>query len=232
MTTAPIQPPKLRMERRSTAEEAVADALRNAIRDRVLPPGQRLAQADLAAQLGVSRIPLWAALRRLAEEGLVRIEEHRGAWVAELTRPELMEIYELRIMLETRCIRHALEGLSDEDAARLVELSETKATGDFDPVEGLAIRRDFYDELYSHAGRPRMHKLIMQLRNNTQRYLLLWREHGHQATIDLREAIMTRNGELAAEMIEQHLEEARDDLLRILEREEALASEEEVLAPG
>lgn len=224
MTTTPVPTPKIHMERRSTAEEAVADALRNAIRDRILPPGQRLAQAELAAQLGVSRIPLWAALRRLEEEGLVRIEEHRGAWVAELSPAELTEIYELRIMLETRCIVYALEGLSDDDAARLIELSERKATGPFDPREGLAIRREFYDELYSHAGRPRMHRLIMQLRNNTQRYLLLWREHAHQATIDLREAITTRDGALAAEMIQQHLEEARDDLLRILEEEEAVAA--------
>jgi DNA-binding GntR family transcriptional regulator len=215
VATLQAGPSKLQKTRRTTAEEEVVDALRSAIRDGVLEPGQRLAQAELASQLGVSRIPLWAALRRLKEEGLVRIEGHRGAWVMELEEHDLSEIYELRIMLEARCIRHALDNLADEDIPYLVELSERKTTKSFDR-QGLAFRREFYDELYSRAGRPRLHRLIMQLRDNTQRYHLLWRADVHKPHIDLRTAIRRRDGDLAAKIITTHLEEARDDLLRIL----------------
>lgn len=218
MTTLQAGPSKLEKTRRTTAEEEVVEALRNAIRDGVLAPGQRLAQAELASQLGVSRIPLWAALRRLKEEGLVRIEGHRGAWVMELDEHDLSEIYELRIMLESRCIRAALANLTDGDVPYLVELSKRMTTKSFDR-KGLEYRREFYDELYSRANLPRFHRLIMQLRDNTQRYHLLWRAHVHQPHVDLREAIRRRDGDLAEKILRQHLEEARDDLLRILAAE-------------
>ena len=77
-------------------------------------------------------------------------------------------------MLEGRCIRYAVRNLADEDEREaLVELSEHMDSSDRDVMEGRAARRKFYDVLYSHAGRPRMHRLIMQLRDNVGRYHLL-----------------------------------------------------------
>jgi DNA-binding GntR family transcriptional regulator len=77
----------LAMEPPRSAEEAVTDALRQAIREGVLAPGQRLAQADLAEQLGVSRIPLRDALRRLEAEALVHIDGRRGARLPSYPKP-------------------------------------------------------------------------------------------------------------------------------------------------
>ena len=206
-TTLAMDPPR-------SAEEAVTEALRQAITEGVLVPGQRLAQADLAAQLGVSRIPLRDALRRLEAEALVHIDGRRGARVAELSPADIEEIYEMRIELEGRCVRLAVANLSQEEAERVVALGEMMETKATNPSEALAARRAFYSELYEYANRPRMHRVIFQLRDNVARYHLLTnRELSRKAHSDLRDAIIQRNPSRARAVLKKHLEGARDDLL-------------------
>lgn len=198
-----------------SAEEAVTSALRDAILSGQLMPGERLAQAELARQLGVSRIPLRDALRRLGEEALVRIDGRRGAWVTALSKRDIAEIYELRIMLEGRCIRYAVRNLSDhQEQAAVLELSKHMDHSDRDATEGRAARRRFYDVLYSHARRPRMHRLIMQLRDNVGRYHLIQdTDLAHAAHSQVRSCIIHGDADGAARAVKAHLEEARDDLL-------------------
>ena len=75
----------LHMEPPASISEAVTDTLRSAILDGRLMPGERLPQAQIAEQLGVSRIPLRDALRRLEVEGLIVMDDRRGARVAEIS---------------------------------------------------------------------------------------------------------------------------------------------------
>lgn len=198
-----------------SAEEAVTSALRDAILSGRLMPGERLAQAELARQLGVSRIPLRDALRRLGEEALVRIDGRRGAWVTALSKHDIAEIYELRIMLEGRCIRYAVQNLADQrEKAAVLELSKHMDNSHRDASKGRAARRRFYDVLYSHSGRPRMHRLIMQLRDNVGRYHLLQdTDLSHAAHSQVRSCIKDSDPDGAARAVTAHLEEACDDLL-------------------
>lgn len=204
-----------------SAEDAVTSALRDAILSGRLMPGERLAQAELARQLGVSRIPLRDALRRLGEEALVRIDGRRGAWVTALSTRDIAEIYELRIMLEGRCIRYAVQNLAgSREMAEVVELSKHMDTSHRNASEGRSARRRFYDVLYSHAGRPRMHRLIMQLRDNVGRYHLLQdTDLAHAAHSQVRNCIKNGDAEGAAHAVTAHLEEARDDLLATMSEE-------------
>lgn len=204
-----------------SAEETATAALRVAILRGILPPGERLRQEDLAGQLGVSRIPLRDAFRRLEAEGLVRIDGRRGARVASLTADDVAEIYELRLMLEVHCIRLAIRNLTDQDAARLLEMSEHMDRVATRDDEGRLSRRAFYAELYRHSGRPRMADLILRLRDDVHRYHIL-KNSGESlsAHAQLRDAISTRDGERAARIMRQHLRMARDDLVEILRQEE------------
>lgn len=204
-----------------SAEDAVTSALRDAILSGKLMPGERLAQAELARQLGVSRIPLRDALRRLGEEALVRIDGRRGAWVTALSKRDIAEIYELRIMLEGRCIRYAVQNLSGhQEQAAVLELSKHMDSSDRDDPAGREARRRFYDVLYSHSGRPRMHRLIMQLRDNVGRYHLIQdTDLAHAAHSQVRHCIMRGDADGAARAVKAHLEEAREDLLATMSEE-------------
>jgi len=204
----------LQMAAPVTAEEAVTASLRRAIREGVLEPGRRLTQSEIAAQLGVSRIPLRDALRRLEVESLVRIDGHRGARVTELTPKDVLDIYEMRILLEGICMEHAVANLSEEAAQRLSAAAMGSEDDSLSAADAFNRRRAFYGELYEHADRPRMRRTIMQLRDNVDRYHLLSdRDHAHHAHRELADAIAARDGARAAKVLVEHISEARDDLI-------------------
>src|SRR5215470_6357964 len=87
------------LERVSTVD-ALARALRRRILDGDLVAGERLVERELTEHYGVARHTLRAALRSLDGEGLIRLEPHRGARVAELTPDGLLDLFELRAALE------------------------------------------------------------------------------------------------------------------------------------
>ena len=202
-----------------TAEEAVTTELRRAIREGLLVPGQRLTQSEIAGQLGVSRIPLRDALRRLEVESLVKIEGHKGARVTELTANDVAEIYEMRIAFEAKCMAYAVDNISKETARILAVAATASADNTLSPSEAFNQRRSFYSDIYHHANRPRMRRIIMQLRDNVDRYHLLSnRAHAHRAHNELADAIADRKPSRAAAVLVEHICESRDDLIEELER--------------
>jgi DNA-binding GntR family transcriptional regulator len=204
-------------------EEVVTTALRDAILSGELRPGERLLQEQLADQLRVSRIPLRDALRRLEAEGLVSIGPRRGAEVASLSHADVIEIYEIRASLEPELMRRAVQALGPADIKRLVDMSEQMDARVDKPAEGLRARRAFYSELYAHADRPRIHRMILGLRDDVQRYHVLKNVaaalHDHA---ELRECIRVKDAERAAQLHIQHLRRACDDLIDVLERDGSL----------
>lgn len=209
----------IRIQPQRSAEEAVTEALRNSIHLGQLKPGQKLSQSDLAEQLGVSRIPLRDALRRLESEYLVKIDGRRGTWVSELSPDEIREMYEIRLVFEERCTRYAVKNMSDEDLKEIIELLDLMEESEVGQAErGFTARRDFYARLYECANRPLMREQILLLRDNVSRYHRLNNlGHAHDAHTKFREAILARDAKSAAMILVQHLKEARDDLLARLE---------------
>lgn len=204
-----------------SAEDAATVAIRDAIVSGRLVPGQRLPQAELAGELGVSRIPLRDALRRL-EGDLVAIDGRRGCWVTALEASEIEELYEIRILLESQCAFLAVTRLSDQEAQYLAGLSEQMDQEQIGGHLAYQARRDFYSEFYAHANRPKMKELILQIRDNVGRYHVL-RDvvHSAEAHEELRLHILARNPDGAAEAVVAHLEETRDDLLATMVPEES-----------
>ena len=85
---------------KTTTPVDAAGWIRERIRKGRLVPGQRLIEADLVRDSGISRSKVREALRRLEAEGLVTIEEFRGASVRQLGQDEVRQIYEARMALE------------------------------------------------------------------------------------------------------------------------------------
>ncbi len=220
--TTPDVLPRLDRPDVRSIEEVVTTALRDAILSGELRPGERLRQEQLADQLRVSRIPLRDALRRLEGEGLVHIGPRHGAEVASLSRADVLEIYEIRIALEPELMRRAVGALGPGDIKRLVDMSERMDARVAKPSEGLRARRDFYNELYAYADRPRTHRFILGLRDDVQRYHVMKNVeaalHDHA---ELRECIRVKNAERAAQVHGQHLGRACADLVEALEAEAA-----------
>jgi DNA-binding GntR family transcriptional regulator len=116
------------------SESVVYDRLHAAIVASELSPGERLVEEDLATRLGATRGAVRAALLRLAHDGLVVRERHRGAQVRRVTLGEAVEIVEARRALESLAAGHAARRRTVADAdelrARLETMAELQARGE------------------------------------------------------------------------------------------------------
>ena len=110
----------------TTADERpnVAAAIREAIASGDFAPNQRLVEADLSEQFGVSRSGVRAALFELTNEGLVERMQNRGARVRAVTLDEAIEISEVRMVVEGLCAAKAAEHVTDQESAELLALGE------------------------------------------------------------------------------------------------------------
>lgn len=96
--------------------------LQEAIFSHGMPPGSSLSVPELARQLGVSRSPVREAVQHLVHEGLAVTEAHRGAVVARIGVEDLLQMYEVRELLEGLAARRATERLGGSDKDELEEI--------------------------------------------------------------------------------------------------------------
>ncbi|GIF74522.1 GntR family transcriptional regulator [Asanoa siamensis] len=196
---------------RRTAHQMVRDSLRGAILDGTLPAGSRLVQADIAARLRVSTTPVREALRDLASEGLIRLDAHRGAVVRETSLTEVREIYLIRRLLEPEAVRLAAAEMSPEVLSALerlhADLEDVR-----DPGRWVALSREFHRLLNSAAGLDRLAEILNHLDDNAAAYATVTadaghREQGNRYRQRLLEACRDGDGESAAKLVTEHLQQ-------------------------
>jgi DNA-binding GntR family transcriptional regulator len=196
----------------STVEEMTESFIREAILQGVLRPGDRLQQDEIAAVLGVSRMPVRASLRQLEAEGLLSLRPHRGAVVASLRPAEIAELYELRILLEGHLVGISIEHLTAEALGALEAVAE-RLEASSELSERLELRRTFYRQLYALADRPRAAALVEQLRASVGRYLLLQRvDESPKGHVGLLPYLQDRDAPGARAWLTAHLTRVSQEL--------------------
>ncbi len=102
--------------------EEVAELLRQRIFKRELEPGNWIDELKIAAEYGISRTPLREALKVLATEGLVTMKVRRGAYVTEVSRSDLADVYHLLALLESDAAGVVANIATDDELAELQKL--------------------------------------------------------------------------------------------------------------
>ena len=103
---------------------AVADAVRSALRQGDLKPGENLSEVALASKFEVSRGPIREALLVLVEEGLLVHSPNRGFYVINFTAEDHAYIDQIRVILEGHALEQARERATPEDLKKLEEMKE------------------------------------------------------------------------------------------------------------
>lgn len=144
-----------------TLGDSVATAMRDSILNRVFQPGTRLIDTNLAEQLGVSRATVREALRQLTHEGLVSSVPYRGYFVAEFSAEDILELLELRAMLEGRAAEAAVAHLSESDFHCLQRLADEIESSDYQSdVTGVRdIDIAFHQVIARHCNKPILYEL-------------------------------------------------------------------------
>src|SRR5687767_7590337 len=107
----------------SSLQDIAYERIRDALRKGAFQPGEGLRTRTLAKALGVSTTPVREALARLVAQKVLSVDPVNGTpYVPVITREQLMEIFELREVLEQLAARHAAENITEEELRRLDEL--------------------------------------------------------------------------------------------------------------
>ncbi|MDR2321837.1 MAG: GntR family transcriptional regulator [Microbacterium sp.] len=200
-------------DERQLESTRIASWLRDAILDGVRAPGGRLIERDLAAEFGVSRVPVRDALKVLVAEGLVELRPHTWAVVREFTDADLADLDEVRAVLEPLAFRLAAERHRREGLALLQRSLEEEETG-ARSGDGIGSRRaaaDFH-EIVTDLAENRLLSDMMKGIRSRLRWALSQHDdlqHISGEHVELFEAIKARDAERAAELAAAHVESSR-----------------------
>ncbi|HEY9613784.1 GntR family transcriptional regulator [Allocoleopsis sp.] len=211
------------LQQQRSTPDLIADALREAILRGIFQEGQSLRQDEIAAQFGVSRIPVREALRQLEAEGLVTLQLNRGATVSALSPAEAQEICEIRSALETTAIQLAIPQLTESDLEKAtLILDATNQTTD--AARWATLNWEFHAVLYTPANRPRLLTMIKTLHVNIDRYVRLqmekmnYLEKSQKEHYQLLDACRQRDVKAAAKVLKRHIDAAGEELVAYLEQ--------------
>ncbi|CAN7652999.1 GntR family transcriptional regulator [Bosea sp. LjRoot237] len=198
----------------ATTASALAQRLREAIDAGRWPPGELLRQEQIAAEYGVSRIPVREALAQLQNEGLLDVEHYRGARVTRPQAREIDELFDLRLQVEDDLLARALGQHDQRSLRELKRLQDALEDAD-DRLGWIAGDIAFHQVLYGPAGRPRSLALFRQLRAPIDRFSAQalgpgarkqgWADEHRQ----LIAAVTVKDAAAARAILNQHLQATR-----------------------
>jgi DNA-binding GntR family transcriptional regulator len=197
-------------ETHRTLRDEVADQLRRWILDGTLAPGSRLAEGVISTRLGVSRLPVREAFRRLEAEGLVQTIPRRGVRVVQYDAEELATIQEIRLSLELMAVRKAAERRDEETMAALRRVLETgdRAARNGDQATLRQLNVDFHELLAAGTGSKILSDLLRSVRNQAHQLVggqastadVSWGEHA-----GVVRAVLDNDAEMATLLMRRHL---------------------------
>lgn len=208
-----------------TLSSAIGEQLRQGILSGHYAAGSQLRQDALAAEFGVSRIPVREALFQLEAEGLLHIEPHKGAVVAGFSLDEIDDVLGLRVLLEPRLLAQSAPRLSEADYGEIAGYGAAfdEAVAAQDVARWGELNALFHLALYRHARQPRSLSIVTSLLQASDRLTRLQMNRASTMARAQREhrrlLALCRSGrtEEACTHLAAHVEAVRRDLHRILQ---------------
>jgi len=196
--------------------EFAYDTMRKRILSGQYEPGTQLKEERLAEELGMSRTPIRAALKKLAEDKLVSVEANRGVFVAGWTRWDIEEMFSLRALLEPHAARLAAARATESDIGKLNEInaemaSAIKSRADDAVLRIQAANRAFHMHLLDCAKSQRLKSMLVTLIDMPviTRSFFLYSAPDFARSLqqheDIAYAVQTHDGELACNLMESHI---------------------------
>lgn len=196
--------------------------LRDALRNGVLKPGDRIIEASIAGQLDISRTPVRDAIRRLESEGLLEYEPRAGLIVTKLDRRAVGELYEMREVLEGTAARLFTRHASDVEVQHLLEFVKQEQQLQGNSEELANHNHQFHVQIHRGAHNRFLEKALQAV--NSSLWLLgqsqMFLPHRAKAALtehrELAKAIQKRDADLAESLARKHVRSAQIERLRTL----------------
>jgi DNA-binding GntR family transcriptional regulator len=208
--------------------ERVYRTVRDLILSQVFPPGSKLNVEQICRDLGVSRTPVWDAMRRLESEGLVNTVARHGVFVLNYGADQIRDLFAVRGALEALAVRQAALNL-DADAragleATMSEMERSAGAGPIEQYSRAAI--DFHDRMLAAAR----NQVLSRLLENVYAQILVLRlrslylpERVESSVAEHRalfEAVMAGDAESGERLARAHADHVLQDALEFTRRAE------------
>lgn len=204
--------------------EIVFETLREAIINATLKPGERLMEIQLAEEMGVSRTPVREAIRKLELEGFVVMIPRKGAYVAGISMKDIADVFEIRAALEALAAGLAAERITEEELEQLerilVKIGECVKNNDLEKL--IEVDTEFHETLFKASRNERLVQIVSNLREQIQRFRtaslstpgrMKYALEEHKKIV---EAVSERDVELAQTLAREHIENAENSMLEVL----------------
>ena len=204
---------KLNLDEYKPLRDVVFENLRGAIVEGRLKPGERLMEVQLAEQLGVSR--------KLELEGLVVMLPRKGAYVANMSLKDLIDVLEIRASLEGLAASLAAERITDEDIKKLESIVEEFKDGINESNVEALLRKDveFHECIFKSTNNKKLHQLINSLWEQVYRFRVTYISD-YDSTVNIIEehkmildAIKRRDSKLAKKYAMEHIQKAENFMI-------------------
>ncbi|MBF7682628.1 GntR family transcriptional regulator [Acinetobacter sp. B5B] len=201
--------------------EVVLRYIREAIVSGVIAEEEPIRQDEIAKRFNVSKIPVREALKRLEAEGLVEFIKNKGAIVTKISDTDLAQIFEVRVMLETKLIALAIPNMTLDTIEKAKEIC--RAFGQTQDLGQWArLNWQLHSCLYEPAQRPYMLGLIRSIYDKIERYLRIQmsndqgKRHADLEHWKIVDACSEKDIKLAEYLIEKHINHVCHDLYVLL----------------
>ncbi|MEZ5872785.1 MAG: GntR family transcriptional regulator [Nitratireductor sp.] len=196
----------------SLDEEAIVDRIYEAIIEQRLPPGTKLSEANLCKAFNVGRMRVRRSLLLLSSRGVVDLQNNRGAYVAQPTMSQALQVFEARRAIEPNVARLAARRVSERDISQLSAHLDMEADANGKGDRRLAIRLSgqFHVKLAEMARNEVMERMVKELVTRTSLIIGIYGASGTKNCHDdehreILAALRNMNGDAAASLMEQHL---------------------------
>lgn len=178
----------------------------------------RLMEIDLAEKMNVSRTPIREAIRRLAADGLVKVEPRRGAYVANISIKDMLDVFEVREDMEGFTAYLAAQRITEDQKVELRRIAEEyeKATEIEDKEAVIALDEEFHNFVVSCCNNETLTELVKYVQELSLRFRYLYyekvdlyRQTAKQHTA-IMEAINSGNAELARKEGDLHVKTLKE----------------------
>lgn len=201
----------------------VAGKIREMIRKGVLVRGQRVIEADICQQLGVSRTPLREALRVLESEGLVQLVPHKGVQIRQPSMEEIQEMFEVMAVLEGTCARLTVQKMPAAGWRKLERLHHKLEThyAEGDREKYIVANNDFHALIQELAGNRVLDDIVGRLRDKVAlyRHQQIYEQgrfdESMQEHRDILDALRRRDAQAAETRMKHHLDRQCKALINI-----------------
>jgi len=218
-----VKVPKLKMDSYQPLRDVIFETLRKAIVSGDIKPGERLMEVSLANQMGVSRTPVREAIRRLEAEGLVTMTPRKGTHVAELSVKDIMDVLEVRTVLDKLATNLAAKRMQPSQLKALENVHKQYiACVEKNNIKG-AIKKDveFHDLIYAASGNPRLVAVAGSLREHVYRFRVIYMSGGDPIAEnvlneheEILAALKEAQSDIASNLAEKHIRNQMETIIK------------------